>query len=127
METTVDRGWRKSSYSGNGGQCVEVAADGGSRVLVRDTTDQAGSMLRFSPNIWRRLLDQVKSDASLAFGSRLTRGTVLSSQGERFFYLNGRWHSAARVVRGPAVLDGSGLLVKARGAGWVLDAFISHE
>jgi Domain of unknown function (DUF397) len=64
MEATVGRGWRTSSYSGNGGQCVEVADDDTSRVLVRDTKDTAGLTLRFSPNAWRRLLNQVKSDAS---------------------------------------------------------------
>jgi Domain of unknown function (DUF397) len=44
-------GWRKSSYSdGNGGQCVEVGADG--VILVRDTTDRAGVMLTFSTEAW---------------------------------------------------------------------------
>jgi hypothetical protein len=58
--------WRKSSYSGNGGAtCIEVA-DNNSRVLVRDTQDKTGPMLRFTPNAWRRLVDQVRSDASLA-------------------------------------------------------------
>jgi Domain of unknown function (DUF397) len=42
---TMSAPWRKSSYSGNGGQdCVEVARDGA--VLIRDTEPgQAG---------WRR-------------------------------------------------------------------------
>jgi hypothetical protein len=58
--------FRKSIYSGgNEGNCIEVADDT-SRVLVRDTKDTAGPMLRFTPNAWRRLLDQVRSDASLA-------------------------------------------------------------
>jgi hypothetical protein len=78
MEATVGRGWRKSSYSGNGGQCVEVADDDTSRVLVRDTKDTAGPTLRFSPNAWRRLLNQVKSDASLGFCRCLQGGTPAS-------------------------------------------------
>ena len=51
--------WRKSSYSGNGGaNCVEVGnAD---RVLVRDTTDRTGPVLRFTPGAWRRFADRVK-------------------------------------------------------------------
>jgi hypothetical protein len=58
--------WRKASYSAaNGGGCVEVA-DQAARVTVRDTNDLTGPVLRFTPNAWRRLLDQVKSDASLA-------------------------------------------------------------
>jgi hypothetical protein len=59
MEATVDRGWRKSSYSGNGGQCVEVADDD-SRVLVRDTKNCTSAMLQFTPDAWRRLVKQIK-------------------------------------------------------------------
>jgi hypothetical protein len=52
--------WRKSSYSSsNGGECVEVA-DRDSRVLVRDTQDRTGSVLRFTPDVWRRFADTVK-------------------------------------------------------------------
>jgi hypothetical protein len=65
MEATVDRGWRKSSYSGNGGQCIEVADDD-SRVIVRDTKDRTGPILRFTPDAWVRFAKQVKADASLA-------------------------------------------------------------
>jgi len=44
--------WRKSSYSGNGGQdCVETASDDGA-ILVRDTTDRDGVMLSVSPAAW---------------------------------------------------------------------------
>jgi hypothetical protein len=47
--------WRKSSYSGNGGaDCVEIAADVGvGRVLVRDTKNPGGPVLRFTPDTWR--------------------------------------------------------------------------
>jgi uncharacterized protein DUF397 len=59
MEST-DLKWRKTSYSSNGGgNCVEVA-DHGSRVLVRDTKDHTGPMLRFTAAAWRRFADQVK-------------------------------------------------------------------
>ena len=51
--------WRKSSYSGaNGAQCVEVASAG--VVLVRDSADEDGSVLRFAPQVWRRFADQVR-------------------------------------------------------------------
>jgi hypothetical protein len=47
--------WRKSTYSsGNGGECVEIA-DHANRVLVRDTKDRSGPVLRFTP--WRRFAD----------------------------------------------------------------------
>ena len=43
--------WRKSSYSGNGGQdCVEVAAD--KSVLIRDTADRGGVTLSVGPEAW---------------------------------------------------------------------------
>jgi hypothetical protein len=59
MEDKIDLRWHKSSYSGNGGgNCVEVAA--GERVLVRDSQDRAGTVLRFPPAAWRRFADRVK-------------------------------------------------------------------
>ena len=60
MEAIDDPRWRKSSYSGNGGNCVEVA-DSGNRMLVRDTKqDGTGPVLRFTPAAWRRFADRVK-------------------------------------------------------------------
>jgi hypothetical protein len=59
MEGT-DLNWRKSSYSGNGGgECVEIGASPGG-VVVRDTTDRTGPVLRFTPAAWRRFADQAK-------------------------------------------------------------------
>jgi Domain of unknown function (DUF397) len=43
--------WRKSSYSGNGGNCVEVA-DAASVVMVRDTKDRDGGTLAFPAGAW---------------------------------------------------------------------------
>ena len=61
-----DLKWRKASYSSNGGtDCVEVAGHD-SRVMVRDTKDCEGPVLRFSAGVWRRFADHVKADASLA-------------------------------------------------------------
>jgi Domain of unknown function (DUF397) len=68
MEGT-DLNWRKSSYSGNGGgECVEIGASPGA-VVVRDTTDRTGPVLRFTPAAWRRFADQAKQ--SLASRLRL--------------------------------------------------------
>jgi hypothetical protein len=60
MEST-DLNWRKASYSSNGGaECVEVG--GASRaVLVRDTQNRTGPMLRFSSGTWRRFTSQLKT------------------------------------------------------------------
>jgi Domain of unknown function (DUF397) len=65
----MDATWRKSSYSGgNGGNCVEVGAQAqaqaqAGRVLVRDTRDRQGPVLRFTPGSWQRFADQVRSGA----------------------------------------------------------------
>jgi hypothetical protein len=60
----TDATWRTSSYSGsNGGECVEVAARHDDSVLVRDTRNCDGGMLRFSSAAWRRYIGQVKEDA----------------------------------------------------------------
>jgi hypothetical protein len=51
--------WRKSSYSGNGGQnCVEVGSAGA--VLVRDTTDQGGVTLSVSAAAWSAFLGTLR-------------------------------------------------------------------
>jgi len=59
----MDAIWRKSSYSGgNGGNCIEVGTHAGtSRVLVRDTKNRPGPVLRFTPAAWKRFADQIGS------------------------------------------------------------------
>jgi hypothetical protein len=42
-------------------ECVEVGSAG--RVLVRDTQDRSGPVLRFSAAAWRKFAYQVKTDA----------------------------------------------------------------
>ena len=52
--------WRTSSYSNNGGECVEVASAG--RVIgVRDTKDRAGVVLRVPAQTWQRFAAAVKA------------------------------------------------------------------
>ena len=44
--------WRKSSFSGNGGEaCVETASDDGT-ILVRDTTNRDGAVLDIPADAW---------------------------------------------------------------------------
>jgi Domain of unknown function (DUF397) len=54
-------GWRKSSYSGNGGaNCVETGNMTGA-VLIRDTKDRGnGPVLRVTPDAWRRFTAAIK-------------------------------------------------------------------
>lgn len=52
--------WRTSTYSGsNGGECVEVAARGGD-VLLRDSKNRQGPVLRVSPAAWRKFASQIQ-------------------------------------------------------------------
>ena len=57
--------WRKSTYSdASGGSCIEVTnADG---VMIRDTTDRSGPVLKVSAAAWRQF---IASAASVAHGS----------------------------------------------------------
>ena len=58
------RGWRKSSYSeASDNECVEVRIDGDA-VLVRDSKDPAGPVLRVSREEWRRFVDAVRRSGS---------------------------------------------------------------
>jgi hypothetical protein len=50
--------WRKSTYS-NSSSCVEVAVIDG-QVAVRDSKNQQGPVLVFTPIEWRRFLDGVR-------------------------------------------------------------------
>ena len=58
--------WRKSSYSGVHGNCVEVAATGrqrplaADRVLVRDSQDADGPVLEAAAGAWRVFLEGIK-------------------------------------------------------------------
>lgn len=59
----ISASWRKSTYSGgNGGNCVEVGtSDHDRNVLVRDTTDRDGVVLRLRPDAWHEFAARVKS------------------------------------------------------------------
>lgn len=52
--------WRKSSHSGSGDQCVEVAPLASGLRAVRDSKDPAGPALVLVPSAWRGLLDAIK-------------------------------------------------------------------
>ena len=59
----VNPGWRKSSYSDNGGgSCVEAGNAPGA-VFVRDTTQHGrGPVLRVTRDDWRRFAAAVRAD-----------------------------------------------------------------
>lgn len=58
--------WRKSSYSGGNGECVEFAVAASAAVAVRDSKDPDGALLRFSGAAWTAFVNDV---AEGAFGT----------------------------------------------------------
>ncbi|MFF3112068.1 DUF397 domain-containing protein [Kitasatospora sp. NPDC057904] len=48
--------WFKSSYSSNGGECIEVAANCVRTVPVRDSKDPDGPVLAFPAEAWSAFL-----------------------------------------------------------------------
>ncbi|WP_327107612.1 DUF397 domain-containing protein [Nonomuraea glycinis] len=52
--------WRKSSYSTDGGNCVEVAPLANDRIAMRDSKDPHGPALVFNPSEWRAFVSGVK-------------------------------------------------------------------
>jgi hypothetical protein len=53
-----DRPWRKSSYSGQQGNCVEVKIIDG--IAVRDSKDPAGPELEFTSRAWAAFVAGIK-------------------------------------------------------------------
>lgn len=53
--------WRKSTRSGQAGDCVEVADNLPHVVAVRDTKDRDGGTLTFSRQGWATFLDAIKA------------------------------------------------------------------
>jgi hypothetical protein len=52
--------WRKSSYSSNSVDCVELATEGGT-VYVRDSKNPDAGTLALSVESWQALLDGAKA------------------------------------------------------------------
>ncbi|MEV5409746.1 DUF397 domain-containing protein [Thermopolyspora sp. NPDC052614] len=59
--------WRKSRYSGNGADCVEIAAADAARAgterlyLIRDSKNPDGAVLAFAPGEWDAFVGGIKS------------------------------------------------------------------
>ena len=52
--------WRKSSYSGGSGACVEVAGTFPGFIAVRDSKNAASAELSFSSQEWTMFMSRVK-------------------------------------------------------------------
>ncbi|MGA8117531.1 MAG: DUF397 domain-containing protein [Actinocatenispora sp.] len=55
--------WRKSSRSGNSGNCVEVARNLPGVVAVRDSKNPTGPALVVDPAAWQAFADAVRTTA----------------------------------------------------------------
>ena len=53
--------WRKSSYSSQSGNCVEVARNLPGLVAVRDSKEPDGARLVVSPEAWSAFLRSVRA------------------------------------------------------------------
>jgi hypothetical protein len=61
--------WTKSSLSFSNGNCVEVASLDGT-IGVRNSRDQSGPELRFTPDEWDAFLGGVRNGEFDGFGRR---------------------------------------------------------
>ncbi|RCG23948.1 DUF397 domain-containing protein [Sphaerisporangium album] len=52
--------WRKSSFSGGGNDCVEIATINDT-VALRDSKRPGGPLLRFSHREWNAFLDHLRA------------------------------------------------------------------
>jgi hypothetical protein len=69
--TAVRPGWRTSSYSSNGTDCVEVNPTA-SGISIRDSKDPAGPVITFTTEQWLLWLDELISGEAGA-----TNGAIL--------------------------------------------------
>jgi hypothetical protein len=53
--------WRKSSYSSQSGNCVEVACNLPGLVAVRDSQEPDGARLMVSRDAWRVFMEKVRA------------------------------------------------------------------
>ncbi|MEV6978823.1 DUF397 domain-containing protein [Kitasatospora sp. NPDC093806] len=56
-----DAAWFKSSYSDNGGECVEVSASFPGTIPVRDSKDPEGPALVFPASAWHSFVAGVQA------------------------------------------------------------------
>jgi hypothetical protein len=62
VEVAVIPAWQTSTYSGTNGSCVEVARNLPGFVAVRDSKDRGGPALRFSSAAWEAFIGRIRTD-----------------------------------------------------------------
>ncbi|MEU8696493.1 DUF397 domain-containing protein [Streptomyces sp. NPDC059818] len=63
MTTEIITAFRKSSYSDQQGDCLEIAGTAGEGHAVRDSKSLTGTVLRIGSSPWSMFLTAVKADA----------------------------------------------------------------
>jgi hypothetical protein len=66
--------WRKSSYSGANGSCIEVACRPRGAVVVRDSQNAAGPRLSFTAGQWTAFTGSLKERPPDRYRRRLSTG-----------------------------------------------------
>ncbi|MFB7614040.1 DUF397 domain-containing protein [Kitasatospora sp. NPDC056181] len=59
--TLVGASWRKSTYSGDAGQCIEVSPGHPGVMPVRDSKDPSGPALVFPSAAWQSFVTAVRA------------------------------------------------------------------
>jgi hypothetical protein len=60
--------WRTSSYTNNGGACVEVADNQPDLIAVRDSKDRSGPVLLLTASQWREFITRLRANAVSVVG-----------------------------------------------------------
>jgi hypothetical protein len=60
--------WRTSSFSNNGGACVEVADNQPNLIAVRDSKDSNGPVLLLTAGQWREFISKLRTKAVSVVG-----------------------------------------------------------
>jgi hypothetical protein len=57
-------GWRRSTFCGSNGHCVEVARLVSGHIGVRDSKTTDGPVLRLTPDVWTAFLADIRRNPS---------------------------------------------------------------
>ncbi len=60
--------WRKSTYSSQDGNCVEIAANLPGIVAVRDSKNPPGPVLTFTHSDWAAFIQEIKTGGAFVSG-----------------------------------------------------------
>jgi Domain of unknown function (DUF397) len=61
MVEPLKMAWRKSSYSGDGANCVEVGQETFGTIIVRDTKNHRSGHLVADSASWQKFVDRIKN------------------------------------------------------------------